>query len=154
MIPQEVGVILGILEDILGEKITITRYPLNKVPGPLWEGFVYDVQTELDVPGMMIAQVWNVWDLYEAILAERQKHEVSYETALPESTLIVHLDDTHMNSLLDDLEAVLEKYNMPYVMKLYTHKDGTLEKTPLLRASSDEQTFDDYHTKVMTMFQN
>lgn len=140
----------GIVNDLADSKVKPTsNTPLRDlIETSLWAGFVFDVQTEFSYyegidPGLTQAQLAQ--EIIENLAEEG--------TALPESTLIIHFDDEYINEMLDDLETVLEKYNIPYVMKLYTHREGgKLNKELLLRASSHEEVFDAYHDRVMAMF--
>lgn len=146
MIPEELAHILDIMEDLTGVRHGTAR-KLDEIPATLWEGFVNDIREEFGLPELLIGTDWTADELYQNIVEEKGKEA----DELPEYTLVIHVDEMGVNDLLDDLEAVLEKHNMPYGIAAYLPKDGKMERTSL-RRSSDDGIFR-YHQKVMGMFE-
>lgn len=138
----------SVVNDLTGEEGN-HYYPartIDHIPDSLWEGFVYDIQQELGLPELSITSDMTVGDIADQALELRGKKEED----TPEMTLVIHLDDEVVNSVLDDMESVLERYNMPFAMTAYVPKNGKMVRQPLRRAS-DTDIFK-YHEKVMDMF--
>jgi hypothetical protein len=127
MIPETLATIMEICSDLYGKQVRDEDKLKKIIDTELWEGFVEDIRYELDIPDdFQIDPNWKVYELFKEVEKELSKEQ---EYTNPEKRIEIELYDLTDDQLLDDLEAILEKHDVPYFISVTSFEEGKPKQT-------------------------